>query len=513
MTTIALVGATTNDDAELVNATLAGNRDAFSRIVSRYQSLICSLAYSATGSLGQSEDLAQETFITAWKHLGHLREREKLRAWLCGIARNRINNFLRREGREPVREAGPLEELAESHSPEPLPVDYAISREEAALLWRSLEKIPATYREPLILFYREHQSVEAVAEKLGLTPDAVHQRLSRGRKLLQEQVLAFVEGALQRTNPGKTFTLGVLAALPGLSFSAKAAAAGAAAKSGAAAKTAGIMVWTGIFLGLLAVFLPNYLGYRVALSSAPSAAERAGIRDFYRKVAGITFALFLPFAAAVLWWSWKQTDHSYLPGLLATGLAVIFVPTIFVIALLSARKSRAYYTNVLAKEYGGVFPAPAWEYRSAACWLGLPLVHIRVGDRFAVLRKPVKAWIAVGNSAVGGLFAFGALAVAPVSLGGASIGVLSFGGFSIGMLALGGIAVGFWAIFGGLTVGWQAAGGVALAWHAADPGNPDRFIRLTRFVNDHWLWLNLLWMAPFFIQWRLSAWAKKRPAN
>src|ERR1700684_4475022 len=109
-------------DAELVAQSLAGNRDAFGQIVSRYQSLICSLAYSATGSLGQSEDLAQETFITAWKRLSHLRERDKLRAWLCGIARNRINNFLRREGREPNHQAGSLEEIPEAHSPEPLPV-------------------------------------------------------------------------------------------------------------------------------------------------------------------------------------------------------------------------------------------------------------------------------------------------------------------------------------------------------------------------------------------------------
>src|SRR5258707_5478217 len=107
------------DDSELVVATLSGNRDAFSQIVSRYQSLICSLTYSATGNLGQSEDLAQETFITAWKHLRQLRERDKLRAWLCGIARNRVNNFLRREGREPICKAEPLDEIAETHSPEP----------------------------------------------------------------------------------------------------------------------------------------------------------------------------------------------------------------------------------------------------------------------------------------------------------------------------------------------------------------------------------------------------------
>jgi len=145
------------NDAELVAASLSGNRDAFGRIVTRYQSLICSLAYSATGSLGESEDVAQETFITAWKGLRHLRERHKLRAWLCGIARNRINNTLRREGHEPLRAAEPLEAVSESASAEPLPHDQAISNEEEAILWRSLERIPETYREPLVLFYREHQ--------------------------------------------------------------------------------------------------------------------------------------------------------------------------------------------------------------------------------------------------------------------------------------------------------------------------------------------------------------------
>ncbi len=81
-----------NNDAELVCDSLAGNRDAFGQIVARYQSLVCSLAYSATGSLSQSEDLAQETFFAAWKQLAGLREPEKLRAWLCAIARNLINN-------------------------------------------------------------------------------------------------------------------------------------------------------------------------------------------------------------------------------------------------------------------------------------------------------------------------------------------------------------------------------------------------------------------------------------
>jgi predicted RNA polymerase sigma factor len=136
-----------------------------------------------------------------------------VRAWLCGIARNLINNSLRTQGREPSYRAESLEGIPESPSSEPLPVERAISREEAEILWRSLERIPETYRVPLVLFYREHQSVEAVAQNLELTEETVRQRLSRGRKLLQEEVLAFVEVALTKTSPGKAFTVAVVAAL------------------------------------------------------------------------------------------------------------------------------------------------------------------------------------------------------------------------------------------------------------------------------------------------------------
>jgi DNA-directed RNA polymerase specialized sigma24 family protein len=65
MITDSLITRDANRDADLVGRTLEGDTNAFEQIVSRYQSLICSLAYSATGSLGQSQDLAQETFITA----------------------------------------------------------------------------------------------------------------------------------------------------------------------------------------------------------------------------------------------------------------------------------------------------------------------------------------------------------------------------------------------------------------------------------------------------------------
>src|ERR1035441_8076246 len=175
-------------DADLVARSLAEDRNAFGQIVARYQTLICSLAYSATGSLTQSENLSQETFLAAWKQLPELREPGKLRSWLCGIVRNLSYRALRARLREPVYAAEEMDAAHEAPAVESLPRDQTISREEEAILWRSLEKIPGAYREPLILFYREQQSVERVAQVLDLSEDVVRQRLSRGRKLLQEEI-------------------------------------------------------------------------------------------------------------------------------------------------------------------------------------------------------------------------------------------------------------------------------------------------------------------------------------
>jgi RNA polymerase sigma factor (sigma-70 family) len=291
------------NDAELVAESLAGNRDAFGLIVERYQTLISSLAYCATGNVSRSEDLAQETFVSAWKQLAELREPAKLRPWLCSIARSLISKEFRRQGREPDHAAESLEAVDEWVSPEPLPPEQVISDEEKAILWRSLERIPEIYREPLVLFYREHQSIEAVAQDLGLSEDAVKQRLSRGRKLLQEQFLAFVAGALKQTSPGKAFTLGVIAALPLLATTAKAATVGTAlAQHGSvAAKTTtsvgflqaianfvmGMVCWVAAALPL-----GGYIGYKMGGDRQNSERARRSVATFWR-IMGISMFLFL----------------------------------------------------------------------------------------------------------------------------------------------------------------------------------------------------------------------------
>ena len=87
------------------NAGRVEDREAFAGIVRRYQNLVTALTFSMTGNLQQSEDLAQETFVAAWRRLTGGASRpdvaaEKIGPWLCGIARNLTNNWLRRTTRE-----------------------------------------------------------------------------------------------------------------------------------------------------------------------------------------------------------------------------------------------------------------------------------------------------------------------------------------------------------------------------------------------------------------------------
>jgi RNA polymerase sigma factor (sigma-70 family) len=519
--------STADNDADLVRAVLAGEREAFGKIVARYQTLICSLTYSATGNLAHSEDLAQETFLTAWKQLADLREPEKLRPWLCGIARNLIHNLLRKQQREPSHAAESVETISETHSPEPLPVERTISNEEQAILWRSLEKIPETYREPLVLFYREHQSVEAVAKKLGLTPETVHQRLSRGRKLLADEITAFVEGALARTNPGQAFTLGVLAALPiTLASSAKAATLATAAKTGAAVtgkSFAGVAL--GILCGPALGVLAGFLGLREGLKNTRTPQERA-----LAKRLGLTLltSIFLFFVALSLYQSiaapklWKQ--HPVLTLTLAWVIMMSWLA--FVVVLSRAHRSAA---TRLREEERQRHPElfrnePLWsklEYRSRATLLGLPLIHWRSFgsvQRPGEKVQPAVGWIAIGEKAYGVLYASGGFAVGGIATGGVSVGLLSFGGLSIGLLAFGGFAAGAVALGGG-AIGLIASGGMALGWHAALGGmaaarelacgvaalgnHVNDAVARNFFAQHHWLNFtqarprNLFWMLCF----------------
>lgn len=460
--------AAAGDDAHLVARSLGGDREAFRTIVARYQALVCSIAYSATGSLALSEDLAQETFLAAWRQLGDLRDPSLLRAWVSGIARNVAHDSVRRRKRDAVFGAQPLDAAAGAHAADPIPVDRAISREEENILWRSLEAVPETYREPLVLYYREHQAIDRVAGALGVSHDVVKQRLSRGRKLLAAEVLAFVEGTLERSAPGPGFALGVIAALPSATTAMTVGAVGAAAaKGGAIAKSVAFGAALSALFGAGTGALGLWYGLRTGLDVARTPRERAlAIRTWKLAcAAGIGFT-----AGAILlaapYRFWSRHVEAFVAA--AVAIPALFTGWIVVVVVRSVneqRRVREEERRAHPEAFDGAAARKPIELRSATTLLGLPLWHVRL-DTAGGDDGPVVAWIAVGDTAYGVLFAMGQLAVGTISLGAVNAGVVAVGGVAAGVLPIGGVSVGVFAV-GTIGAGLYAMGAVAFGWRAA----------------------------------------------
>ena len=161
-------------------------KEAFVEIVRRHQTAVCAVAYGVTGRIGLMDDIAQETFLKAWKQLPGLREPGKLKPWLATIAHGCAVDALQRERRhEPLE----TEEAQQFPCGAAMPDAAAVDADEARIIWEVLADLPKAARVPLVLFYREGQSIAAVAEALELSEDAVKQRLHRGREADRKSVV------------------------------------------------------------------------------------------------------------------------------------------------------------------------------------------------------------------------------------------------------------------------------------------------------------------------------------
>jgi RNA polymerase sigma factor (sigma-70 family) len=378
------MGSEAVSEGELLQASLAGSRQAFGAIVEKYQGLVCAITYSATGNRPRSEELAQETFVRAWSQLRQLRDLGRFRAWLSTIARNAARKSVIKQGRDAADLAQPLEGSQEIESAEPGPVEHAISKEQGAVVWASLREIPETYREPLVLFYRRQRSVSQVAAELELSEDVVKQRLSRGRKLLKAELASVVEDVIKKTRPGRVFTVAVIAALPAMTAeAATAAVAAAAAKTAAAAKAAGVFSLLGAALGPLLGLLGSIVGIRASIVNTKSPCERAFMKRrvvfaIFYCYGGIAFILFL-------WWRvrWVSTNVWILVVLFTT-----YFLGVFIFAFVTEKRRKAIQIEegtyigperrVMERSNGQIYGAFAGAIFGSLLWLHVTCA--RAGD-------------------------------------------------------------------------------------------------------------------------------------
>ncbi|MCH8219185.1 MAG: sigma-70 family RNA polymerase sigma factor, partial [Planctomycetes bacterium] len=201
-----------------LRACLKGNEKAFEHIVQHYQPLVCAITYSRTGNRADSEELAQEVFIKAWRNLHQLEDLAKFHSWLCRIAQTTVQNWYRSRKRDVVAGAEPLENVEATAGIESNPEEKTIRQEHEALVSQALSQLPIELREALVLYYRGQHSTRQVAQQLDISEGATRTRISRGRQILRGRLHSIVEETLTLTRPGQTFTRVVMASVTALSI-------------------------------------------------------------------------------------------------------------------------------------------------------------------------------------------------------------------------------------------------------------------------------------------------------
>lgn len=193
-------------DAELVLAAQGGDSEAFGELVKCHEGLVSAVAIAGLSSLAMVEDVVQDSFVAAWVHRDSLKDPDKFRPWVCGIARN-LASKARRSSSNSVNS----EQLADSAAGVPTAEDHLIRIESENALSSALQEIPVDQREILVLFYREEQSVREVSRALGLSEAAAQKRISRARKSVKNQMSAFLETGPHNSVARVGFGAGVLA--------------------------------------------------------------------------------------------------------------------------------------------------------------------------------------------------------------------------------------------------------------------------------------------------------------
>lgn len=236
----------THIDGEVIQAVLLGHQDRFAELVERYQRTIYGIAWSRLRETDSAEDVVQETFLQAYRHLPSLRDPERFPGWLTRIARNLANRAARLSKREHVVRA------ADSAEQERMASVAQAEISDAPTPWdlsRALQEISPAYREALVLFYIEEKDIRECAELLGTSETSFKTRLHRARKSMKRHLEQSLEQELKQLGRRVNVTPAVMSGIGVMPLGV----GGTGALSGLLIKASPVVFQLGAMFGLLAM--------------------------------------------------------------------------------------------------------------------------------------------------------------------------------------------------------------------------------------------------------------------
>lgn len=167
---------------------------AFEALVRKHQAPLFNFCLRMLGQAEDAADVAQETFVQLYSHLGRLDEREPLAPWLFRVARNRCIDVIRRRRTVPLGQPSSSDDFGDAApgfdpaDAEPLPDELAERADLQRFLAEAISRLPPAYAEVVALRYAGERSFSEIATILDCDEGAARVRFHRAKALLRQHL-------------------------------------------------------------------------------------------------------------------------------------------------------------------------------------------------------------------------------------------------------------------------------------------------------------------------------------
>ncbi len=174
------------DDIYYIDKVLNGDSSAFAELVDRYKTMAFNISARIVGSREDAEEVAQDSFVKAYRSLSSFKRSAKFSTWLFRIVYNTSVSHYRKSKREVV--SGRLDDRAIKHTGQPVEDPAADDADLTAALLNALGCLPGEEQTMITLYYYEDSSIDDIALIMNMSASNVKVRLYRARKKLHDQI-------------------------------------------------------------------------------------------------------------------------------------------------------------------------------------------------------------------------------------------------------------------------------------------------------------------------------------
>ncbi len=180
---------TDSTDEAIAQLVQQGSIQAFGELVERYEEKMMRYARRFLFQGTDAEDIVQDVFLKAYKHIQSFDTERKFSSWLYRIAHNEMINRIKKKGKEPIPFFDPDTLFPHPVAQEQTDKDVQ-EKELKAMIEKGLNHLDPKYREPLVLYYFEDQSYQEISEILRIPTSTVGVRIRRGKQQLHKTLEA-----------------------------------------------------------------------------------------------------------------------------------------------------------------------------------------------------------------------------------------------------------------------------------------------------------------------------------